>query len=419
MPDTASDAANPGPLAGLVVLDLTRILAGPSATQLLGDLGADVIKIERPGAGDDTRKWGPPFVTGKDGRPTRESAYYLCANRNKRSVAIDMAQPEGADLIRKLARGADVLIENFKVGGLKKYGLGYDDLKDDCPRLVYCSITGFGQTGPYASQAGYDYLAQAMSGIMSITGEPDGQPMKVGVGIADIVCGFYAANAIQAALLKRHETGRGQHIDVALLDSTVAWLINEGTNYLVSGQVPRRRGNAHPNIVPYQLFATSDGEIVIAVGNDGQFRRFAEVLGQPGLADDPRFATNPARLEHRNALIALLKPIIATKTRGWLIETLAPIGVPVGPVNDIREAFADPHIAHRGMRITMDHPGAASGTVDLLGNPIRMSETPVSYRRAPPMLGDSTREVLAAHLGLDEDALARLADAGTIEIGGS
>ena len=419
MPDTASDTANPGPLAGLVVLDLTRILAGPSATQLLGDLGADVIKIERPGAGDDTRKWGPPFVTGKDGRPTRESAYYLCANRNKRSVAIDMARPEGAGLIRELARGADVLIENFKVGGLKKYGLGYGDMKDDFPRLVYCSITGFGQTGPYASQAGYDYLAQAMSGIMSITGEPDGEPMKVGVGIADIVCGFYAANAIQAALLKRHETGRGQHIDVALLDSTVAWLINEGTNYLVSGQVPRRRGNAHPNIVPYQLFETSDGEIVIAVGNDGQFRRFAEVLGQPGLADDPRFATNPARLEHRDALIALLKPIIATKTRGWLIETLAPIGVPVGPVNDIREAFADPHIAHRGMRITMDHPGAASGTVDLLGNPIRMSETPVSYRRAPPMLGDSTREVLAAHLGLDEDALARLADAGTIEIGGS
>lgn len=417
MPDTASDAANPGPLAGLVVLDLTRILAGPSATQLLGDLGADVIKIERPGAGDDTRKWGPPFVTGKDGQPTRESAYYLCANRNKRSVAIDMAQPEGADLIRKLARGADVLIENFKVGGLKKYGLGYDDLKDDCPRLVYCSITGFGQTGPYASQAGYDYLAQAMSGIMSITGEPDGEPMKVGVGIADIVCGFYATNAIQAALLKRHETGRGQHIDVALLDSTVAWLINEGTNYLVSGQVPRRRGNAHPNIVPYQLFETSDGEIVIAVGNDGQFRRFAEVLGQPGLADDPRFSSNPARLENRDALIALLKPVIATKTRDWLIETLAPIGVPVGPVNDIGEAFADPHITHRGMRITMDHPGAASGTVDLLGNPIKMSETPVSYRRAPPMLGDSTREVLAAHLGLDDDALARLADAGTIEIG--
>ncbi|MEO1200736.1 MAG: CaiB/BaiF CoA-transferase family protein, partial [Pseudomonadota bacterium] len=336
--ETQNDTTGHGPLKGITVVDLTRILAGPTMTQLLGDLGADVIKIERPGAGDDTRKWGPPFVTGKDGQPTRESAYYLSANRNKRSVAIDIARPEGADLVRRLAASADVLTENFKVGGLKKYGLGYDDLKTTHPHLIYCSITGFGQTGPYASQAGYDYLAQGMSGIMSVTGTPDGEPMKVGVGIADVVCGLYASNAVMAALLHRHQTGRGQHIDVALLDATVSWLINEGTNYLVSGNVPKRRGNAHPNIVPYQLFETQDGYFILAVGNDGQFARFCAVIGHPELAEDVRFATNPARLENRDALVEILKPALRAFARDWIIEELSSRGVPAGPVNDIGQA---------------------------------------------------------------------------------
>ncbi len=411
---TAGTQPATGPLAGITVVDLTRILAGPTMTQLLGDLGADIIKIERPGEGDDTRKWGPPFITGKDGQPTRESAYYLAANRNKRSVAIDIAKPEGADLVRRLAASADVFAENFKVGGLKKYGLAYDDLKDACPHLVYCSITGFGQTGPYASQAGYDYLAQGMSGIMSVTGAPDGEPMKVGVGIADVVCGLYASNAVLAALMHQRQTGKGQHIDIALLDATVSWLINEGTNYLVSGKVPMRRGNAHPNIVPYQLFETRDGYVILAVGNDGQFARFAAVIGQPGLADDARFATNPARLEHREALIEILKPVLKTFERDWLIDALASRGVPAGPVNDIGQALSDPHILHRGMRIEMDHPDSLTGTVELLGNPLHLSETPVSYRHAPPVCGDATNAILADRLDLDADALADLADRGVI-----
>ena len=293
-------------LDGLRILDLTRILAGPTCTQLLGDLGADVIKIERPGRGDDTRTWGPPFVRGADGEDTSESAYYLCANRNKRSVAVDLATAEGAELVRRLAARSDVLIENFKVGALQRYGLGYDDLKDEFPGLVYCSITGFGQTGPNAHRAGYDLLAQGYGGIMSLTGEPDGEPMKVGVGIADIVCGMYAATAILAALRHRDRTGRGQHIDLALVDTQMAWLVNEGTNYLTSGELPRRRGNEHPNIVPYGVFETADGHVIVAVGNDAQYERFCEFLGAPELASDERYRTNAGRLAHREELVAEL-----------------------------------------------------------------------------------------------------------------
>ncbi|MDX1711119.1 MAG: CaiB/BaiF CoA-transferase family protein, partial [Rhodovibrionaceae bacterium] len=287
------------PLTGLRVFDLTRILAGPTATQLLGDLGADIIKIERPGQGDDTRKWGPPYVKDAAGEDTSESAYYLCANRNKRSVTIDIAAPEGQALARRLIGECDILVENFKAGGLKKYGLSYADLKDEFPHIIYCSITGFGQTGPYASRAGYDYLAQGLGGMMSLTGEPDGEPMKVGVGIADVMCGMYGVAAILSALHHRHKTGQGQHIDMALLDSQVGWLVNEGTNYLVSGEVPKRRGNEHPNIVPYKVLPASDGPFILAVGNDAQFRRFCEFAGAPELAEDPRFTTNALRVRNR------------------------------------------------------------------------------------------------------------------------
>ena len=399
---TGGRAAAMPALDGLRILDLTRILAGPTCTQLFGDLGADVIKIERPGRGDDTRGWGPPFVKDANGNDTSESAYYLCANRNKRSVAIDLATAEGAGLVRRLAARCDVLIENFKVGALSRYGLGYDDLKDELPGLVYCSITGFGQTGPNAHRAGYDLLAQGYGGIMSLTGAADGEPMKVGVGIADIMCGMYAATAILAALRHRDRTGRGQHIDVALVDAQLAWLVNEGSNYLISGEVPERRGNEHPNIVPYGVFETADGHVIVAVGNDAQYERFCELLGAPELASDDRYRTNAGRLAHRDELVARLSGLVRKLTSADVLAGLEARGVPGGPIHDLEQALASDQAEARGMTIDVPHPLAGSGSVRLVANPIRMSETPVSYRRSPPVCGADTDEVIAELLG-DED----------------
>jgi len=406
--------ANTGPLAGIRILDLSRILAGPTSTQLLGDLGADVVKVERPGAGDDTRKWGPPYVVDADGEETDESAYYLCANRNKRSVAIDIAQPEGQDLVRRLLGQCDVLIENFKAGSLTKYGLGYDQLKNDFPEVVYCSITGFGQTGPYAKRPGYDFLIQAMGGIMSVTGQADGEPLKVGVGIADVMCGMYATVAILSALRHRDSGGGGQHVDLGLLDSQVSWLINSGLNYLTSGDNQTRLGNAHPNVVPYQVFPTQDGNIIIAVGNDGQFQRLCAFAGVPEIGTDPRFLTNDLRNRNRDVLIPMLSDLTCQHDSAYWIDGLESVTVPCGPVNDIPEVFADPQVQHRGMQIEMPHPQSGSGAVNLIGNPIKLSKTPVSYRNAPPYLGQHTNEVLNELLELNSDEAAALKTAGVI-----
>jgi crotonobetainyl-CoA:carnitine CoA-transferase CaiB-like acyl-CoA transferase len=402
-----------GPLDGVRVLDLSRVLAGPTATQLLGDLGADVIKIERPRAGDDTRQWGPPWLRDTQGAETA-SAYFLAANRNKRSVTIDLARSEGQELVRALAARCDLLIENFKVGDLARYRLDYESLRGELPRLVYCSISGFGQTGPYAPLAGYDFMVQGMGGIMSITGDPDGPPMKVGVAVADVVCGLYAAVAVIAALRHRDRFGEGQYIDLGLLDTQVAWLANQGLNYLTSGSPPARLGNAHPNIVPYQAMPTADGWFILAVGNNAQFRRFVGFAGAPHLADDPRFETNPERVRHRRTLMPLLEALTRAHPTAYWLEGLQAQGVPCGPINDLRGVFEDPQVRHRGMRIEVPHPIAAGGAVALIGNPIRYSETPVRYDRPPPALGEHTDEVLAELLGLDDDARARLRSSGAI-----
>ncbi len=388
----------PGPLAGLRVLDLSRILAGPTCTQLLGDYGADVIKIEKPGLGDDTRAWGPPYVPGADGKPTAESAYYLSANRNKRSVALDIATPAGADTVRALVPHCDILIENFKVGGLQKYGLDHVSLLKAHPGLIYCSITGFGQTGPNAHRPGYDLLAQAFGGIMSLTGEPDGEPMKVGVGIADVVCGLYAATAILAALRHRDATGEGQHIDIALADTQVSWLVNAGTNYLLSGIEQPRLGNQHPNIVPYQVFEAADGHLIVAAGNDAQFRRFCDILDRRDLADDPRFATNIARIEHRDTLIPILADEVRRHGKTNLVAAMEDQGVPGGPINTLPEVFASDQVAARGMVVSVPDNHAQRGKVDLIGNPVKFSRTPVTYRHAPPTCGQHNDEVLNALL---------------------
>jgi crotonobetainyl-CoA:carnitine CoA-transferase CaiB-like acyl-CoA transferase len=403
-----------GPLAGLRVFDLTRILAGPTCTQLLGDLGADIIKIERPGEGDDTRKWGPPYIKDVHGKDSRESAYYLSSNRNKRSLSIDISKPEGQALAKRLIAQSDILVENYKVGGLAKYGLSFEDLKDEFPGLIYCSITGFGQTGPYAARAGYDYLAQGMGGIMSLTGEPDGAPVKVGVGIADVMCGMYASSAILAALHHRTMTGNGQHIDLALLDTQVAWLVNEGLNYLTSGKVPKRLGNEHPNIVPYKVLPASDGFFILAVGNDRQFQSFCGFAGAPELASDPRFVTNPDRATNREALYDLLPEITKGKTQQEWIDGLAGLHVPCGPVNSLDQVFEDPQIRARGMKLTMPYPGSERGEVDLIANPIRFSGTPVAYRRPPPTAGQHSQEILNELLELTEEEIAALRYGGII-----
>ncbi len=405
------------PLAGLRIFDLTRILAGPTCTQILGDLGADVIKIERAGAGDDTRKWGPPFLKDAAGSDTGESAYYLAANRNKRSLTLDLSQPDGQALARRLIAKSDVLIENFKSGDLAKYGLSYDQLKSEFPRLVYCSITGFGQTGPYAKRAGYDYLAQGMGGIMSITGQPESvpgsEPVKVGIAIADITTGLYAAVSILAALRHRDATGQGQQIDLALLDTQVSWLANEGMNYLVSGRVPKRLGNAHANIVPYQVFATLDGHLILAVGNDVQFRKFCEFAGRPEIAADARFANNPGRLKNQDILVPMLREIIKAKPRDHWLKGLETLGVPCGPVNNIDQVFADPQVLARQMKIELEHKPAGV-RVPMIGSPIKMSATPPAYRRAPPVCGQHTDEVLKEMLDLSEAEIGALRARGVV-----
>lgn len=404
-----------GALDHLKVLDLSRVLAAPWCGQILADLGADVVKVERPGAGDDTRSWGPPWMKDQAGNDTREAAYFMAANRGKKSITLDISKPAGQDIVKRLAQGADVLLENYKVGGLRQYGLDYASLAKLNPRLVYCSVTGFGQTGPYAPRAGYDFIIQGLGGLMSITGErddlPGGGPQKVGVAVSDLMTGMYATIAVLAALAEREKSGLGQHVDMALLDTQVAMTANMAMNYLASGKPPARAGNAHPNIVPYQTFAASDGHIIVAVGNDGQFTRLCEIAEAPELATDPRFATNPARVKHRSILVPLLAERIGRKPMHFWSEALEAAGVPCGPINDIAQVFDDPHVQHRGMRIELPHPTA--GKVPLVASPIKLSRTPVEHRAAPPLLGQHTDEVLAG-IGLDEQAIAALRAQGVV-----
>jgi crotonobetainyl-CoA:carnitine CoA-transferase CaiB-like acyl-CoA transferase len=399
-----------GPLSGIRVFDLTRILAGPTGTQILGDLGADVIKIERPGQGDDTRKWGPPFVKDSEGKDTSESAYYLGINRNKRSVALDIAKPEGQELARRLIAKSDVLMENFKVGDLARYNLGYDQIKYDFPRLIYCSITGFGQTGPYAPRAGYDFLAQGLGGIMSVTGDPSTPPQKVGVAVTDIICGVYAVVGILAALQHRHMSGRGQWVDMSLLDTQVSWLANIGMHYLTSGEVPKRLGNDHPNIVPYSVVPASDGIFILAVGNDSQFEKFARFAGHAEWASDEKFKTNPARVRNRAEIYRLIHAATSAKPQQHWVDGLTDLGVPCGPVNTIDQVFADPQVIARHMKVTMPYPNAQKGAVDLIGSPLKLNETPVDYRLAPPPCGHDTLPVLRELLHLRDDEISALRD---------
>ncbi|MDB5839834.1 MAG: acyl-CoA transferase [Herminiimonas sp.] len=409
-----------GALAHIRVLDLSRILAGPWAGQVLADMGADVIKVERPGTGDDTRGWGPPYVKDQAGQLTDIAAYYLCANRNKRSVTVDITQPEGQEIIRALAAESDVVLENFKVGGLRQYGLDYDSLRAINPKLVYCSITGFGQDGPYASRAGYDFLIQGLGGLMSLTGVPDGEagagPMKAGVALTDVLTGLYAVCAVLGALAHRDKdgfrAGNGQHVDLALLDVQVACLANQAMSYLATGRSPARLGNAHPSIVPYQDFPTADGYMILAIGNDGQFARFCKSAECEELSTDPRFATNKARVENRSVLIPLLKQRTVLRTTAEWIARLEESGVPCGPINTLADVFADPQVLARGLKVDMDHSQA--GTVSLVASPLRLSDTPVVYRRPPPLLGEHTGEILREVLRMDEHALAGLKEKGVI-----
>ena len=400
----------PGALSHIRVLDLGRILAGPTCSQTLADLGAEVIKIERPGAGDDTRSWAPPYLKDEAGRDTTEAAYYLCCNRGKQSVTLDISRPQGQEVFRALAAQSDVLIENFKVGDLARFGLDYASLSALNPRLIYCSITGFGQTGPYAKRAGYDFLIQGMGGLMSITGErddlPGGGPQKVGVAVTDLMTGMYAAIAILAALAYRERSGKGQYIDMALLDVGVSMLSNMHLNYFTTNEVPRRWGNAHPNIVPYQVFACSDGHMILAAGNDSQFQKFCEVAACTDLSADPRFAANDGRVRHRDTLVPMLADIINKRARDDWVASLEAAGVPCGPINNLDQVFADPQVQYRGMKFDMPHPGA--GKVPLVASPMRLSETPVQYRRAPPLLGQDTEAVLAQLLGMDPARIAAL-----------
>lgn len=406
----------PGPLSHVRVLDLSRILAGPWAAQNLGDLGAEVIKVERPGVGDDTRGWGPPWLKDGKGLETRESAYYLSANRNKKSITLDISKPAGQAIVAELAAKCDVLIENYKVGTLKRYGLGYEELRKVNQRLIYCSITGFGQDGPKAYNPGYDFIFQGMGGLMSITGERDGHPgagpQKVGVAITDVLAGMYASVAVCAALAHRERSGRGQYIDCALLDTIVAFGANQASAYLCSGCVPQRFGNAHPQVVPYEVFAVSDGHIILAVGNDGQFRRFCEVAGLSALADDARFATNAMRVVNRETLTPVIAQTMRARSKGAWLTALESAGVPSGPINDYAEVFDDPQVRHRGLQIEMSHP--SGGTVPVVASPMRLSETLVEYRLAPPTLGSHTVEVLRELLNKSEDEIVRLQESGTV-----
>lgn len=404
----------PRALSHIRVLDLTRVLAGPWASQMLADLGAEVIKIERPGSGDDTRAWGPPYLKDEDGKDTRESAYFLSANRGKKSVTLDIATPEGQDIIRKLALESDVFIENYKVGDMARYGLSYDDLNALNPRLIYCSVTGFGQDGPMAACAGYDFVIQGMGGLMSITGErddlPGGGPQKLGVAFADLMTGMYASVAILAAIEHRHTTGEGQYIDMALLDVQVAAMANMNMNYLVSGTVPKRQGNAHANIVPYQVFRTKDGHMVLAVGNDRQFAKFCDIANCAELARDERFATNANRVRNREVLVPMLEEVLLRRTTGEWVEPLEAAGVPSGPINNIAQAFEHPQVRHRKMRVDLPHP--QSGTVPSVANPIKFSGSPIEYGSAPPLLGQHTQDILSTLGGLSESEIAALKDKG-------
>ncbi len=417
MTDTSSRAPTPPTALGhLRVLDLSRVLAGPWCGQILADLGAEVIKVEKPGEGDDTRHWGPPFLQDADGRDTDAATYYTCANRNKRSVTIDIAQPEGQALVRELAARSDVLIENFKVGGLKRYGLDYESLRELNPRLIYCSITGFGQTGPYAPRAGYDLLVQAASGMMSITGRPDhepgGGPMRVGVAITDLFTGVYAATAILAALEVRHRTGRGQHIDMALLDVGMAMLANQASAFLNTGRAPQRQGNSHPSIVPYQDFPTADGAMLLAIGNDGQFARFCDAAGVPQWAEDERFATNTSRVRHREVLVPMIAEVTRQRTTREWVQLLEDRAVPCGPINDIAQAFDDEQVRARGLRVDLPHP--RFGHIGGVASPLRLAETPPVAHSAPPDLGEHTDEVLQRVLGLDEGQVRELRSRGVV-----
>ena len=396
-----------GPLKGLRVFDLTRVLAGPTCAQMLGDLGAEVIKIERPGAGDDTRAFAPPFMPG-----TKESAYFVGVNRNKKSVTLDIGTKEGQEIALKLIAGSDILVENFKVGALAKYGLGYEQLHAKFPGLVYCSITGFGQTGPYAPRPGYDSLIQGMGGVMSLTGEPAGLPQKVGVPVADLFAGLYGTIGILAAIRHRDLTGLGQQIDIGMLDTHVAWLANQGMNYLATGENPERLGNQHPNIVPYQVFPTADGHMVLSVGNDPTFKRFCEGFALTHLLEDKRFATNAARVENRQLVTDTLTPLMTRHPTEWWIGKLEALNIGCGPINKLSQVFADPHVVARGMVMEMDH--ATGGAMKMIANPVKLSETPADYRLPPPVLGQHTDEILGEKLGLDAAAIAILREKGIV-----
>ncbi|MGZ5229845.1 MAG: CaiB/BaiF CoA transferase family protein [Burkholderiales bacterium] len=404
------------PLVGIRVLDMSRILAGPWVGQLLADLGAEVIKVERPGAGDDTRGWGPPFLKDREGKETRESAYFLSANRGKKSITLDISKPEGQQIARELSDVSDVLLENYKVGDLRRYGLAYEDVSARNPKLIYCSITGFGQTGPYRDRAGYDFMIQGMGGLMSVTGErddaPGGGPQKVGVAIADLMTGMYSSVAILAALHERASSGLGQYIDMALLDTQVAWLANQNSNYLIGGEAPKRMGNAHPNIVPYQTFRTLDGDLILAIGNDSQFVKFCAAAGIPEVAADPRFVDNVLRVAHRDECVSALAPAIRAKTTAEWVSILEPLGVPCGPINRLDDVYGDPHVQHRGLKIDVPHPLA--GAIPLVANPIKYSRTPLRYDIPPPLLGQHTSEILTGLLGKSTVDLEALLSSGVI-----
>ena len=402
-----------GPLDGIKVFDLTRVLAGPHCTQLLGDLGAEVIKVERPGSGDDTRGFAPPYQSNDKGAETSESAYYTGANRNKRSITINLSTPEGQALAKKLMADCDILVENFKTGTLERYGLGYDQLKSEFPRLIYCSVTGFGQTGPYAARPGYDGLIQAMGGVMSLTGVPDGEPMKVAVPICDLMAGMYATVGILAAVRHQSETGEGQFIDIGMLDTHIGWLANQGMNYLATGENPDRIGNMHPNILPYQVMPTADGYIVLSVGNDPTCERFCKLAECEELREDERFQTNAARVSNRDFVTKTLNEITSNKSSEWWLTELEKEKIGCGPINNLDQVFADPHVKARDMVVEMDHPAMGNKPIKLIANPIKLSKTPPTYREAPPLLGQHTDEILG-EAGLSIDEIAKLKENGTV-----